>query len=362
MNILHTLIILFIILLCLVTIIYFNNKKVIEGYEDRFTGTSIDACANFCKTTAGCTSFAYDKTNDICYPSQVVISGNPIQSNHKDSYSKDHLHCNKVDTVKVPTKDLPFDERKSNAMFVCYEDEGKHPQLYFHNQGKLNRLDEGQNFDYLPEVDNYEVKPYRWPQSKYNKDQLELLYEDRLKQYYLPSTVTDMDRVRQISQEQVITRDVLDKEFTEMNKTDQINIQKEETVIEKMPKFVADIIQDNMQLPNKVPTQTINDTTKVDHVFRIYDNHNHGQYLKEHKCTSGVKHQNCLKYCLENKDCVGVEWNPLFKNKKELCCPYRTIDKLGRREKEYINGKFYLKAPINDLEKQRIRKSIQLYY
>jgi len=69
-----------------------------------------------------------------------------------------------------PTNNLSEAERKNNATFMCKSYDQPH-HLRFHNRDKFIKLDEGQNFAFLTDVEDYVVGPYRWPRSLYEAEQ-----------------------------------------------------------------------------------------------------------------------------------------------------------------------------------------------
>lgn len=111
--------------------------------------------------------------------------------------------------------------------------------------------------------------------------------------------------------------------------------------------------------PNLLPPEI---ETKKYTVFE-QDKYEHlGQYLYPYKCVENVTQGECLRTCNENKDCVGVEWNPVYLKKqkdgstiihKEVCCPKREISQVINRRKEFENGRYYVKKKYLILEKDR---------
>jgi hypothetical protein len=73
-----------------------------------------------------------------------------------------------------------------------------------------------------------------------------------------------------------------------------------------------------------------------------------------------------MKQCLDDKKCVGTEWNPILIKKigepnkytfdENVCCPKRRINKVIPRRKDMRFGHFYLKENTmkNDLQQQNI--------
>jgi len=301
------------ILIILIGLIYIFNNKNIEPYDDRYTDSTMEKCAKFCKTREGCYAFAFDKNKKICYPSQRILVDRPFYGLYKDLYNPEFAVCNKVKPIEEPSNKIPFTDRKSNAMYECAEKAGLQPHLYFHNQDKLILLDEGQNFDFISEVDNYEVLNYRWTKNRYNYDHIDLLSKDR------------DDQINSVH----INKDLKTKVNSPLSLNNLANI----GLMTLFPKK-------KLVKPKKFKT------------FKMYDDFNNAEYLKNHKCVKGISKQRCLNYCMENINCEGVEWNPLFYDQHNVCCPYRKIGQFVPRKDKHKLGQFYLKAHHDKLDTQ----------
>lgn len=190
------LIILFIILLI---IILYKTPITIEHYNDRLTNTTFEQCAKFCKTTANCYGFGYNKQQQVCYPSKSTITGKPLDPNilFKDSYTTQDSICNKIDPIIEPGTNISFDKRRANSIYVCTEKEGLHPQWYLHSHDEFINIGEGKNIDEIFDIDNYNVNSYRWTVNKYDKNNLDLLVHDRAIQNLIESEVTDINRIQE---------------------------------------------------------------------------------------------------------------------------------------------------------------------
>jgi PAN domain len=106
----------------------------------------------------------------------------------------------------------------------------------------------------------------------------------------------------------------------------------------------------NLQLiTNPTPSNSFN-------IMREYNNEYLGQYLYPHKCVSNITKKDCLKQCLNDKECVGTEWNPILMKKvgkpnkyimeENICCPKRIIKATRPRIPEHEHGHFYLKENV----------------
>lgn len=184
------------VILILILILIFTNKEIVEGYNDRHTNMTFEQCANLCEGTAGCFGFGYDNSDKNCFLADEALQRNPNNPDtlFLDEYHKSHVVCNKIEPILVASKNIPFTERRKNSVFVCSEAEDIHPQWYFHYKDKFINIGEGKNIDEIFDVDQYEVKAYRWPTNKYSTDQLDLLKSDREKQHYSGSNVTNLNR------------------------------------------------------------------------------------------------------------------------------------------------------------------------
>jgi hypothetical protein len=86
-----------------------------------------------------------------------------------------------------------------------------------------------------------------------------------------------------------------------------------------------------------------------------------GQYMFPHKCVANISQLDCIKFCLNNEDCAGTEWNPVYtpvvsqtsddtsayELHNGVCCPKRKIIKNIPRRKEFEHGRFYLKEQLS---------------
>lgn len=87
-----------------------------------------------------------------------------------------------------------------------------------------------------------------------------------------------------------------------------------------------------------------------------------GQYLLAHQCVANVPLYDCLKYCENNPDCAGTEWNrTLIKRAddgetnylyEDVCCPKSAIKQIIPRRKEFDRGKFYVRQELKDMKKR----------
>ncbi len=77
------------------------------------------------------------------------------------------------------------------------------------------------------------------------------------------------------------------------------------------------------------------------------DNEYKGDYLYFDKCKTNIKLDKCLKECTNNSKCIGVEYNPQFKDYKNVCCLKSSIKEKVKRRNKADNGTFYIKQIVS---------------
>jgi hypothetical protein len=343
MYVLATVLIAILIIFMIMT----NNNKIIEGYDARYADTSFNKCAEFCKTTSNCGSFGYDKTKNICYPSQLSISGKPMESLFKDEYLYSNATCNKIQVITEANPMPPFDKRRSNSVYTCTETYDKQPQYYFHNNNDFKNIGEGRNIDDIFDVDNYPVRPFKWPRNRFDYDQKDLLIKTIENNTYNKSNITDLNRIvnytpqikkreKKILPPRINHKPVLD--FNLQRASDNIYNYVEELAnniirplqIDERPRAIHNI---TVKLPESI------DSTK----YKLYTDFNNGEYMTNSKCTKDIPLNDCIKSCSNNSICKGVEWNPTYNQDKDVCCLYRTIGQFSKRNDNTENGSFFKK-------------------
>lgn len=288
-------------------LIILNNNRSYEHYDERIADTDLNKCAEFCKTRAGCFGFGYDKKNKVCYPSKSLIEGKPIDPEilYLDEYKDSNVSCNKLEPILKPMKDVPFDNRRKNSVYVCREKVDLFPQWYLHSDSEFENLGEGKNIDYVFDVDEYSVMQYKWPNNKYSIEQKKLLKDFRDDQELTPNKISNISKINKTSNSQ--------------------NIQN-----------IQNIADDNNKKWNNNYV-----------VYKINNNYNTGDYLKSYKCMKNISLDSCLKYCSGENDCTGVEFNPLLYGENNICCPKKNIKRFVKRNKHMCKGKFYKKQVLN---------------
>jgi len=184
-----------IIMIMLIMFFVYYNRPLIEGYDARLKDTGFDECAKFCRTTANCRAFGYDKINKICYPSQVLITGRPLDSIFRDEYLYTNASCNKEKFIENPAINPSFEERRSNSVFACTEDYKKAPQFYLYNKDKFKNIGEGKNIDEIFDIDVYEVNQFSWPRNNFGPGQDDLYFKTKENETYNKTNITDLNRI-----------------------------------------------------------------------------------------------------------------------------------------------------------------------
>jgi hypothetical protein len=268
---------------------------MIEGYDARFDNMDMITCADFCKTHSNCGAYGFDKVNKVCYPAENPLGGYPKDSLFKDEYSDNNVVCNKFKVIKNAINEPAFVDRRMNAIYICTETPTDNPKYYYHNKGKLEDIGNGKMIDHIIDVEAYKVLPYSWPKDKYDYNQTDLLLKMLSGQNILPSNTTNAEQI-------------------------------DEYKIPTLIDYVA---------PKGADTKNI--------TFAEKDEMNNGNYLFNYGCVKDYDFDSCQQNCATNLNCAAYEWNPAYKNDKNVCCLYRTIGDYSKRSEDKKNGKFYEK-------------------
>ena len=365
---------LIIITVIIVTVLLINKKnQSIEGYDERLPNTNFEKCAEFCKTTAGCYGFGYDKEKDICYPSKETIAGRPLDPKilYKEDYQKSNATCNKLQPIRNPQVGIPFSDRRANSIFVCTEEDGFQPQWYLHYNKTFRNIGEGKNIDQIFDVDEYNVKAYTWPTNKFDLNHLDYLLEQRDKEILNPDNITSVERIENPLPERVVQSEELPP--TPVNRVRQLDFNLNQ-VIDKgteilrnvrnsliLPAVDATVINPELVFLPERHSMINKPQVPFDHTyteFRTFEDMNDGDFLNRYQCVANISKKNCLKYCSDSPACVGVEYNPIFGERRNVCCPKRSIGTFKPRSDEYRNGRFYLKQVKDKLDKSNLFISI----
>lgn len=349
-----------IIILIIIYLQSHNNK--LEHYNDRLENTDFQQCAQLCKTIAGCYGFGYDKNKKICYPSKTIINGRPLDSGifYKDDYSPDNTVCNKLQPITQAMTNPQFTDRRANSVFICRESADKQPAWYLSYNNQFTNIGAGKNIDEIFTVDDYSVKNYNWPVGKFSIENTDYLLAQRDKQTFGPDQVTNLNRIENPKQPKVLpVKTYPDAPVATSKKLD--------LGLDKITSFINNIntaIKNTLVIPggpksehfdsgaiamtNPIPTNDINNTNTNNIFYQANSDLNDGAYLNNYKCVDNIELKSCLDYCTSQDACVGVEYNPVFGLKKNVCCPKRSIGVFKPRDDLRISGTFYQKQYNND--------------
>lgn len=361
------------ILLCILLAIallylcYINNKNennktietIIETYDDKETDIELNKCAEFCKTITGCTGFGYDTIDKVCYPSQKILTGRPVEGTQKAKYKENHIRCNKITTIKKVKGDRYEHTStllKNNATYTCADKEDKHSGIHVHddngNLRLVNGLDEIQKISIKP----YEVNLYKWPLNELqDKEILDVVKKEKINEdIETPSFFPEKDKHE--------NSDISEKYSPRFENIDMFKLNKSKTKeIKKKPKL-ENINMFNIVSPEKeeIIREIETDCQGNKPCYNVYkstDKYNNGKFMKKHKCVNNINKKDCLAYCTKEDKCVGVEWNPYFieyKNDKvhkfhrNVCCPMET-NEFKKRDLIHDLGSYYIKKRTNNL-------------
>lgn len=321
MYLYYIILIIFIIFIILIII---NNNQSIEHYDARYTDVSVSDCAEWCKTNAGCSAFGYNKKNKTCYPSKNLITGKPFNSMYADEYLDTNATCNKPSPIMQPQKTPSFFSRRANAQYVCTESYNKYPKYFLFNDNKFRDIGEGNMIDAIFDVQNYEVKPYTWPKNKFDYENLDLLVQNRAYDLRAPSTITNINNL--------------------VNVVPKFKPEQKLTQTKKVPiDYGIGAAITNIINKKKVSKPIIDlSTVSIGSKYKRINEYNSG---KINKCVTDIPLEACIKYCSDQDECVGVEWNPNFDNNMNVCCVYNNPGTFVERDNLKKLGKFYLKEP-----------------
>lgn len=168
------------------------------------------------------------------------------------------------------------------------------------------------------------------------------------------ATYECMPKENDIDNKENIIYDTKERNNININNINNINKEKIN------PYTFVDIEWENWQAPinldNNLHLITNPTENNSINIMKEYDDEFNGEYLFSHKCVKNISKKDCMKQCLNDKECVGTEWNPILTKNSNICCPKRKINKVVPRRREMIFGHFYLKENImkSDIQKENI--------
>lgn len=162
------------ILLLIIAYNCLDNR--LEHYDTIVQGVTFDNCGKKCKETNDCFAFSYSNTDSNTDTNKCYLAKNTIKRDytyytdfkHSDEYNENHILCNKYipitnfyENKTSPNKYPSFHERRSNSFYTCsYKNEPN--KTFLHNEDKMIKIEEGQNFDYIEDIDIYQINDIEW--------------------------------------------------------------------------------------------------------------------------------------------------------------------------------------------------------
>lgn len=273
-----------ILLIFLLVLILIYNYYSNEGFDEKITNATFENCARFCKMTANCAGFSYDNENNLCYPSSTYILGKPTSSIYKKEYSPKFKTCNKTFAIKNPMNESGDNIKRPNAIYQCSEP-NKENYFLMHNKDKVTQIDlKSANTN---EFNDYPIKPYMWS----NNEDLFL-------------APVDWENL----------------------------------------KSIYNIKDNNIDI---VDAHKLNSDAGFLTTFKRSDLMSSGKYFKHYQCIDDIPLEECLDYCSNKNECIGVEFNPSFIKDNilynNICCPKSSLGDLITRPPKYNKGNFYIK-------------------
>lgn len=159
-NKIHILIIgimLFIIVYMLYQVTY---EQFTENFDEKIIRATKNNCGIMCTKIFGCSGFATDNNNDICYLSKTPIIGKPTNKPFMNEYDKNTERCNKINTT-IDTQTMSEFERKQNATYICTQNEIDNNQtikIYDNDEKIIHSLED---LLYMT-VNNYNFEAIDW--------------------------------------------------------------------------------------------------------------------------------------------------------------------------------------------------------
>ena len=164
------------IILFLIVIYLFKYNDTVLNKKEYYDGVvrninSIEDCADIISSIYDVGAFAFDPSNNNCYPSKTSLTRPPIQIHpyHNDFKTTDII-CNK--TLYAKNSELNFDQIIiGNRLYECYRNDSKIKDdidVYYFQKNKPKELITRQNIAELP-FTKHNFFNIDWP---INKDEM----------------------------------------------------------------------------------------------------------------------------------------------------------------------------------------------
>jgi hypothetical protein len=279
-----------------------DDKIYREHYDAKMSNITLNECGTECTIGENCGGFGYKPITKECYLSKRGILGAPQDSIYEDEYNKLDKRCNKINRI---TDEDRLDEitLTRNSVYVCSDGENNSvTSMQFANLGSSS-------------LDGPLTTPF-----------------DRSDSDVIPSTQIAYKTLR---------------------------IEWPTTKVNLQPKYDINIDKQHIQSINDIENEDYkmkNNKKKKKNMFVESDREYLGQYSLAHQCVVNVPLYDCIKFCDDDDDCAGAEWNKTILKTdgkqnymyENVCCPKRVISQIIPRRQQFNRGKFYVKKEIGD--------------
>lgn len=321
----------YIIMVLIVSIIFtiFLCKKRnqnIESFESKFLNNDLNhKCGKICKHIENCKGYYVNDKNNECTIFNNAFDVNNIKSNY----------CVKNKVAKLGS--LNKGDKKQNSIYTCKNQKHKfYDNLYYNNKDMTKAIPK-KKIDKIIDLEPYRILKANWRHKSKNIDNI---------------TVNANDDMMNIINK--VNEDDYDNYAKKNNDDESIN---NKNIKDKMFDKATGIIN---RLNNK--------NTKYN-VFKINDKYYTGDNLGKCKNNDNISLNNCLKICINDKKCHGVEFKQLLEEKnnkgeiiatyKNVCCPKSKINMDGstphyENRSKNDNGMYYEKNEVDNFDVNKI--------
>lgn len=277
------------------SIMCYKYTEYTEHYDAKLVGLTEPQCGTQCTNTYNCIGFGYKPIDSNCYLSKTSILGEPLDSVYENEYSKLDRRCNKINPIR-DIDNITDQTMTQNSVYVCSDGENNiSTQFQYANLGGSSL--ESVTSEHLPPT-----------QVRYN--------------------ISNIDWPGQDSQDSQYSQDSQD---------------------------IRDDIYPTKD--NSLDPGDIRANQNQKYGFIESDKEFLGQYMLAHQCVVNVPFYDCLKFCENNHNCAGTEWNKALiksdgKNNylyENVCCPKGVIKKIIPRRDQFNRGNFYVKKDLQDI-------------
>jgi hypothetical protein len=320
-----------------------------EHFDQRVDGATKEQCGIMATKILNCHAFAYDPVNKYCYLSKDELYFAPEKKAYSQFYNRNFPRCNKLYKIEDPY----YNSRNNiirNATYKCMEKEGGDVTYKIYDTKEKDKIN-------IDKLNLEEIDPYTFVRIEWNGTVP--ISDGRFNtslQIPVPKQKDNNSQIRS----KFLYEGSWEKIIKTPDETNDNEFSGTRPVYDPIKDATPDIsIQDSGSINLDKNLHLVTNPTKANslNIMKEYDEEFIGQYLFPHKCSTNIKKEDCMKQCLDDKNCVGTEWNPiLFKkvgipNKYEfdenVCCPKIRIKKVAKRRRDVRLGHFYLKEKVN---------------